>query len=122
MTRSNLWPALRERRFAEQRYRCEGCGSRRDVSRLVGHHALPVRTYPQFELDPTNVVVLCPACHEAVHWISGRRLLVGLVNLLNDPALTTARRLDFGPIPQQFALALDTPAANDEEFSNASVG
>jgi 5-methylcytosine-specific restriction endonuclease McrA len=112
------WASLRLRRIAEERGICQGCGTRRaSGARLIGHHARPLRTHPQLALDEENVVVLCPGCHEAVHWVAGRKLLVLLVQLASDPRLATARRIDWGAeIPQQLGLALEHEASNDETY------
>lgn len=51
--------------------RCACCGSRKDV---VPHHKVPVHVRGDLELDPTNLITLCPCCHLLVghlkHWRS----------------------------------------------------
>jgi 5-methylcytosine-specific restriction endonuclease McrA len=39
---------------------CEICHK---TKKLVGHHILPQKLYPEFALDPDNGIVLCSKCH-----------------------------------------------------------
>lgn len=39
---------------------CEKCGA---TEKLLVHHILIRRLYPEYALDPRNLIVLCPKCH-----------------------------------------------------------
>lgn len=61
--RSPEWPKV-EHAYRKEHPVCECCGSN---EHLNVHHKKPFHLYPQFELDPTNLITLCmdPAkeCH-----------------------------------------------------------
>lgn len=59
------------RRVVERRSagRCVVCGrSRREAARagdgMHRHHVLPVRQFPELELEPDNLVLTCDPCHD----------------------------------------------------------
>lgn len=56
------WRALK-RRILESHPFCAMCGA---SGRLEVHHIRPVRTSPELMLEPSNLMVLCHACHCAV--------------------------------------------------------
>ena len=53
--RASGWRPLRKAHL-EAHPCCEMCGRRDNV---VPHHKLPVHLFPQFELDPENLITLC---------------------------------------------------------------
>lgn len=53
------WPQLR-RAWLEDNPACEVCGTR---LKCVPHHIEAVHVKPERELDPTNLVTLCPPHH-----------------------------------------------------------
>lgn len=57
--RSGKWPAV-DRHFLAQNPDCAVCGTK---SAVVSHHIKPVHLYPDFELDPGNLIALCPPHH-----------------------------------------------------------
>lgn len=48
------------RRTREESPQCAICGN---TERLQVHHILDKRLYPDYRLDPENLIVLCPKCH-----------------------------------------------------------
>ena len=61
--RSAAWIRL-SRAIRRQRTVCERC--RADLSTEV-HHKLTVAAAPHRALDPTNLLAVCAACHDALH-------------------------------------------------------
>ena len=63
MKRSWKWPALRRKVLKA----CGGCAACGGTAKLVVHHIKPFHKFPELELDPTNLIVLCEApgmdCH-----------------------------------------------------------
>jgi 5-methylcytosine-specific restriction endonuclease McrA len=57
--RSGRWPAVR-RSFLAAHPACAVCGSRQGV---VPHHVVPVHVDRSKELDPSNLITLCPPHH-----------------------------------------------------------
>lgn len=57
--RSPKWPALAREHLRREPF-CRACGTREGV---VPHHKVPVHLDPSRELDPDNLVTLCPAHH-----------------------------------------------------------
>ncbi|MCE5268517.1 MAG: HNH endonuclease [Planctomycetaceae bacterium] len=57
--RSGRWPEVRKAYLADHPS-CEacGCGEKCDV-----HHIRPFHAYPALELEPSNLIALCPRCH-----------------------------------------------------------
>ena len=55
--RSPRWPAF-VHQLLRERPLCEGCGRRSET----GHHVIPFHVRPDLELDPGNVVPVCPPC------------------------------------------------------------
>lgn len=55
--RSFAWPVFRKRYLAD---RCSACDTKND---LELHHIIPYAVDKSLELEPTNVVTLCPKCH-----------------------------------------------------------
>ena len=51
-------------------WRCELCSKKR---KLVVHHILPYRDYPEYELNLDNLLYVCNDCHNEIHnnpWLS----------------------------------------------------
>ena len=57
--RSPEWNSL-SKTFVKQNPLCAVCGCK---DKVVPHHKKPFHLYPQLELDPANLVTLCPKCH-----------------------------------------------------------
>jgi hypothetical protein len=59
--RSPHWPAV-EHAYLKLHPVCECCGTK---NKLNVHHKKPFHLFPQFELDPTNLITLCmeKECH-----------------------------------------------------------
>lgn len=55
--------------------RCEECGA---TGYLHGHHIKPFATHPQLRNEPSNIQVLCNACHAAKHPDQARKLFKGV--------------------------------------------
>ncbi len=54
--------------------RCATCGDRRKHGNLVVHHPIPPNGDRELLMAPTNLVVLCRACHFRVHHIESREV------------------------------------------------
>lgn len=69
--RSTKWPTFRKKLLAAHRAKgrgCEACGSKIG---LQLHHIKPFHAFPQLELEPSNIIVLCEAvggleCHARI--------------------------------------------------------
>ena len=57
--RSPKWPAL-EKRHLKSAPHCAVCGT---TEKCVPHHIAPVHIDPSRELDPANLITLCPPHH-----------------------------------------------------------
>jgi 5-methylcytosine-specific restriction endonuclease McrA len=67
LTRSNGWAKVRAARI-DLIGHCECCGKSPSMLkrfRLQVHHIKPFHVWPELELDPENLIVLCsnPSCH-----------------------------------------------------------
>ena len=58
-TRSKLWPKVRKA-YLDRNPRCEVCGK---VDGIEAHHIKMYSTYPELELDGTNLIGLCRKDH-----------------------------------------------------------
>lgn len=58
--RSPKWASLRDHTLAKSPF-CAAC---QDTSHLQVHHKKPFSDYPELELDPTNLIVLCMGTNE----------------------------------------------------------
>lgn len=83
--RSSHWPAL-EREIRAEQGECAACASK---SHLQVHHVLPFHLYPEFELEPSNLVVLCEAPGQNCHLRYGHAGSFAAYNpnVLRDAAL-----------------------------------
>ena len=57
--RSGKWPTVRKA-YITAHPTCEACGVDGD---LEVHHVRDFKLYPELELEPTNLITLCPRCH-----------------------------------------------------------
>ena len=85
LQRSHRWPALR-RKTLKACGQCAACGSTRH---LVVHHIKPFHLYPELELDPKNLIVLCETpgvnCHLRIG--HGREWTLWNPSVVRDAAL-----------------------------------
>lgn len=58
--RDPRWRTVR-RHVLEEHPACEACGSKRELN---VHHVKPFAKYPELELEPSNLIVLCRTDHE----------------------------------------------------------
>jgi hypothetical protein len=59
--RARLGARLRGEVYRRSNKRCVGCRQR--PRRLTVHHVLPVRLWPEHELEADNMVAACERCH-----------------------------------------------------------
>ena len=59
LQRSGKWPGVR-RAFKKAHPVCAACGSKRGIQ---VHHVKPFALHPELELEPDNLISLCPRCH-----------------------------------------------------------
>jgi len=57
---SNEWLALKKKAMSEHKQECVMCGVTRD---LQADHIKPRWKYPELELDPENIQILCRTCN-----------------------------------------------------------
>lgn len=60
-TRQRIPPNARQRVFTRSKRKCIVCHRR---VRLSIHHVLPVRLFPDLQLDPANMTGVCEGCHD----------------------------------------------------------
>jgi hypothetical protein len=91
LSRSSRWPEARNT-FLKTHACCAACGG---TNRLQVHHIRPFADAPQFELDPTNFIVLCMGSSEC-HLVVGHsksfkffnpNVRVDAANILANPEL-----------------------------------
>ena len=118
MNRSRLWPKLSLEVLDENRWQCASCGAHRwrnDLA-MCTHHIYPIKQFPEYELDRDNLVALCRACHDSLHYVlrhHGLKLLV--MAAIDGPDA----RIHFGAAPHQFELGID--AANEDSWRQPDV-
>lgn len=62
--RSGKWPKV-EKAFIAEHPECAVCGHKGTKDNPLNvHHRLPFHKFPQLELDPENLIVLCRVHHE----------------------------------------------------------
>lgn len=65
---TQAWTDMSRLVRSRDRYLCARCASssppRYVTSRLSVHHIVPVASGWSLRLDPSNLITLCPACHE----------------------------------------------------------
>jgi len=59
--RSRSWATFSKRIRMERGSRCEKCG--RACERVFCHHVLEYAIFPQFRVEPGNILVFCDRCH-----------------------------------------------------------
>lgn len=100
-------------------YRCQGCGRNCffERGRLVAHHVLGAKRYPECALDQRYLETVCTRCHDVVEIAIRYPFLAELINIGLHPetVIGKAVRQTFGPVQWQFPLDLE--AANDEDFT-----
>jgi 5-methylcytosine-specific restriction endonuclease McrA len=58
-----FYKKFKEKAFREKNFLCELCG---DVA-IYLHHIKSPKTFPELELDMSNIMILCEKCHCAQH-------------------------------------------------------
>lgn len=83
---------VRDRLLDQNKGRCELCGSNLVQSNgtvhATIHHIKPVSLYPELKKDYSNLMLLCPKCHEDLHKEIERR---GYVEILKNNMTMTAK-------------------------------
>ena len=70
---SRAWQELRLAALERDHWLCQSClkaGKIRPASTV--HHKRAVRDFPGLALDPSNLITLCPSCHNKMHDEKGR--------------------------------------------------
>lgn len=65
---SATWKRVRDRILRRDGYQCQICkryGRMRQATEV--HHIKHVDEYPELALEPSNMISLCHACHNAQH-------------------------------------------------------
>ena len=65
--RTYRYQQMRARAKIDQGAMCQDCWTRDKrvvTDNLEAHHIKPRRTHPHLTSDPTNLMFLCPTCHE----------------------------------------------------------
>ena len=70
LTRSPEWPSLRRAHLAAHPT-CAACGT---ATHLEVHHEKPVHLWPEYELNPANLITLCESSTHNCHLIFGHLL------------------------------------------------
>lgn len=68
VARSGHWHSVQQA-FLKEHPDCEGCGRKGPHGNQV-HHVVPYHVDPSMELDVTNLLTGCPACHFAVYHLN----------------------------------------------------
>ena len=61
------WHTLAKKLIAAHPW-CSGCGC---TNNLVGHHKKPFHEFPELEMDPDNIEILCECPHHGCHFTLG---------------------------------------------------
>lgn len=70
---SASWKRMRERILRRDGYRCQICRRYGRMTQATEvHHIKHVDEYPESAMDPSNMISLCHACHNAQHPEKGR--------------------------------------------------
>lgn len=76
---------VRDRLLDQNKGRCELCGNNliqpNGTIHATIHHIKPVSLYPELKKDYSNLMLLCPKCHEGLHKEVERR---GYVEILKS--------------------------------------
>lgn len=66
--KSKRWKTLRARILRRDGYQCRECRRYgKAIQADTVHHVYPASLYPEWSLEPWNLVSLCFACHNAMH-------------------------------------------------------
>jgi cytochrome c553 len=104
--RSGQWRGVRDA-YVAAHPTCEACG---DKDAVQVHHVLPFHLWPEKELDPTNLITLCPRCHIALGHLGDFRAFNPLVRQdaarhLAEVKARPYKREDAARFEKQFATA-----------------
>jgi len=83
------WDSIRQRVRARDHYRCQGCGVPENGTAHHVHHKIPFRAFPtsQQANELTNLVTLCPNCHQRAELaVRVRSGLAGVAHVLGHLA------------------------------------
>lgn len=70
--RSSQWPTVRAEKL-EATPKCEAC-ERGDRTSNQVHHIKPYHLFPELELERSNLLTMCPACHFVIGHLGDWRL------------------------------------------------
>lgn len=73
---SLLMKVAREICFQRDGFRCRICGER--GGKLNAHHIWPFQRFRDRIFDPTNLITLCKACHDAFHKAAGGHVRIAI--------------------------------------------
>lgn len=59
--------AIKRQRYRQQEGRCEVCGQKFPRNRLEMHHIATISERPDLVDKPTNLLMVCRACHMQLH-------------------------------------------------------
>ena len=67
---SRDWFYKREEIKARDNHECQVCKSEGKVTlkELIVHHIKPLEFYPDSKLDDDNLITVCQACHNRIHF------------------------------------------------------
>jgi 5-methylcytosine-specific restriction enzyme A len=65
------WKALKAFCYQRDKGCCRRCGKFVFGKSAQHHHIKPRRLYPEFALDPENVMTVCPPCHAILDMENG---------------------------------------------------
>jgi hypothetical protein len=113
---SLAWRKLRDEKLRNARYICEACqrNCQHERGRILVHHDLGARRYPELALQYQWLDALCITCHETVHRAILYPRLLELACIGANPH-EYVPKVDWGPVQCQMPLDLD--AANDDNFT-----
>lgn len=73
--KAKKWTKLRESILQRDGYRCQYC---KRFGKIVQadhvHHVLPREFFPEYTYTPWNLLSLCKACHDKMHYRTDRTL------------------------------------------------
>lgn len=73
--KSQKWIRLRESVLQRDMYMCQYCKRfGKHVQADHVHHVLPREFYPELTYTPWNLISLCKACHDSMHYRKDRTL------------------------------------------------
>lgn len=63
---TRAWQSLSQYVYERDEGKCQRCGIFVFGRRAHRHHIVPIRVDPTLRLEPNNIILLCPKCHEIV--------------------------------------------------------